>query len=80
MTPVDLDALKRHLDANGSLDDGPEYQTIEALVAELRAAREVVKAANDLPRTVNTNRATRDEYANQALDRALVAYDQAVAP
>jgi hypothetical protein len=40
---IDLDALQRHLDANGSLDDGPEYQTVGDLVAEARAARDVIR-------------------------------------
>ena len=69
---IDLDALQRKLDTNQSLDDGPEYQDVGALVAELRVAREVVEAARQV--------ADADLHDEDwpALLAALKAYDQAV--
>ncbi len=67
MAPVDLDQF--HRDWTFSREVAP---TIEALAAELRAAREVVKAAQGL-----LNEVTVDWREPRQLLAALAAYDQA---
>jgi hypothetical protein len=74
-TRVDLDlAAELAAGCMGNFDvDGAEL--FEAVIAELRAAREVVKAARALLAEV-----TIDWQEPRQLDRALAAYDKVVGP
>ena len=88
MPPVDLDAVEAAAqDAVSKADFGHlgalAMYSVPALVAELRAAREVVeggrtavKAIGDLVRTTgNPNTAARVAYADATLDSAVAALD-----
>jgi len=41
---LDLADLQRRLDADNTLDNAPEYEAVRVVVAEVRAAREVIEA------------------------------------
>jgi hypothetical protein len=75
---VDLNALQRQLDANRSLDDFLEYESVRRLVTEARVNRKVVDAARSLIATTGFAAPEVYEERRLALAEALAVRDKAL--